>query len=177
MYNKPMSNTYNLHQVGDIVITEKTPLLNKNAKIFFKCNVFTSIITFTFGIISIIIGIVSPGTCNVTDRMGLNVSQFLIGSGISSVCFVITILCLTYLIIYRRKLWIISIVLVLSILYVLFTLSWFIVGGIILFRSNVPCIQAKSPTVIFGLVIWCFQVFNFISGHSHSNISDQSRRY
>ena len=45
-----------------------------------------------------------------------------------------------------------------QVLNMVFGLIWFIIGGIILFRSNISCIRNGTAYVIYALVLWCLTV-------------------
>ena len=114
-------------------------------------------------------GVYHPGKCDITDKMGLNVSQYLLGLGISSIAAsVLIILCYITILssISRNEEPKCSLVLILfvTILSALFGFAWFIVGAVILFRSNVDCIHQGSATVIYALVLWCLSALHHLEG-------------
>lgn len=94
-------------------------------------------------------------TCDYTDVMGLNVSQYLLGLGIPSLIFAcVLVICLSMVVICESPLSSIPIF-VIAILNGVFGTIWFIIGAVILFRSNIQCIQTGCVHVIFALVLWC----------------------
>jgi len=130
-------------------------------------------------IATIIIGATGPGTCDNIDIMNLNTSQWLIGLGISSLIFIVAYVCLSLIIIFpydtRLTICSVSCRIILSICHSLFGTAWIIIGGIILFRSQLDCINEGSITVIYGLVMWCISVFDccikcrFIADNDNDN--------
>lgn len=109
--------------------------------------------------LSIAWGIQDPGGCDHTDPMGLNVAQYLLGSGIVSLVYVV-LECITFslLLCELGEGFVLSMQTILTVIFSLFGTAWFIVGGIILFRSNLDCIRDyHDPSdVIYALVLWCF---------------------
>lgn len=91
-------------------------------------------------------------TCDYTDAMGLDTGDYLLGLGISGLLYLIT-LGLYLLLIDKPKATVIFIII--GILFSIFNFSWFIVGAVILYRSNIQCINQGSTIVVYGLVMWC----------------------
>ena len=111
------------------------------------------------GTTSIVLGITKPGDCNHEDKIGLDVSFYLIVVGILIIVTTI-ISAVLYTIMFREdeiQSWVIFLV-YLNILCVGFGITWFIIGSIILFRSNIDCIQEGSVEVIYAIVIWCLSL-------------------
>ena len=130
------------------------------------------LLTLPLAITSIVLGSTSPGSCDYTDKMGLNVGQYLLGLGISSlIACVILIMCNVAIL---CEVTVAAIAMTaLSILTVLFGLAWFIIGAIILFRGNIDCIKNGSSHVIYALVLWCISALQCFtdccSTKHHSN--------
>ena len=51
-----------------------------------------------------------------------------------------------------------------DILNALFGVAWFIVGGVILFRSNLQCIQIGAPYVVYALIMWLLMAIEILRG-------------
>src|SRR5687767_6356497 len=86
-------------------------------------------------VVSIILGAIKPGSCDNVDPIGLSVSQYLIGSGVSSI--IIIILMVTGFAIVLKDgivshIWLVTVAVVSGV----FNIIWIIIGGIVLFRSN-----------------------------------------
>ena len=112
------------------------------------------VIALPLGITSIVLSQTEGGQCDYRDQMGLDMKKWLLGGGIASVVsvcliafFGITSLCID-------EMSIVPIVTVV-VLNSLFGLAWFVIGAVILFRSNIECIKEGSVPVIYGLVLWC----------------------
>jgi hypothetical protein len=112
------------------------------------------ILALPLGITSIVLSQTENSACDYTDQMGLDIKQYLLGSGIVSIivaCFVaafgISSLCLK-----EFSLIPIGVALVLN---SIFGIAWFVVGAVILFRSNTECIHEGSVPIIYALVLWC----------------------
>jgi len=107
-------------------------------------------------------------TCDITDLMGLNVADYLLGLGISGLTTSFLIL-VTYIGAYKFAennsscggCMVLSSALFIY-LQVLFSFCWFIVGAIILFRSNIACINEGGVVIIYALVMWCLATFSII---------------
>ena len=115
------------------------------------------------GIASIVIGAKKPGSCDYEDEMGLDVGQYLIGSGIASIIisFILFSIQLSMLMGNISKSLFASSTFF-SILSAIFGTAWFIVGAIILFRGNIDCIREGSAHVIYALVIWCLSALGIL---------------
>lgn len=146
-------------------------MLGDNFRVFDL--VVTLIFALPLAITSTVLGSIHSGICDHTDSMGLNVAHYLIGLGITnlSICvlLIFSIICIMFGLCMSVC---ISIVAITYVFDALFGLSWFIVGGIVLFRSNVDCINQESSHVIYALVLWCisalFIVRACLSSKAHS---------
>ncbi|MHB1909620.1 MAG: hypothetical protein ACYCQJ_12260 [Nitrososphaerales archaeon] len=100
-----------------------------------------------------------PMECDYIDEgTGLNVADYLLGLGISGlISAFFLILTLSVVFCCDGS----PFVALINILPALFNFAWMIVGAVILFRSNLECIQASTPYVIYALVMWCFSVWTF----------------
>lgn len=111
------------------------------------------VVTIPLGITSIYLSQTQSDQCDYTDLMGLNIKQWLLGAGIASIITSVLIgtfracsLC------FDEVIWIPSCIFIF--LHSCFATAWFIVGAIILFRSNIECIHEASIPVIYALVMW-----------------------
>lgn len=112
---------------------------------FIYC-VFT-VITLAFAITSIVLS-QDGKDCNEKDVMGLSVADYLLGSGISSIILIVLLgFVLLGYINDNEESWYFGVIVV--ILYVLFGISWFIIGAVIMFRSNTECIHWESWYCIY----------------------------
>lgn len=124
------------------------------------CLVFVSL---PLAITSIILGATTPGNCDYTDVMGLDVGQYLLGLGISSITVtIVLILLIASFLLDMKNIGIVCITLCVSVLSVFFGLCWFIIGAVILFRGNIECINSGSSHVIYALVLWSVSAFNLL---------------
>jgi len=121
------------------------------------------VISLPLAITSTIMGALHPGSCDNTDIMGLNISQYLLGLGISSLIFIVAlVLCLALGFLNVAPACMAIAGLVVTILTAVFGFIWFIVGAIILFRGNIACISAGSTSVIYALVMWCISAVSIV---------------
>jgi hypothetical protein len=132
--------------------------MSQNKSVYITKLAVNGCCVFLLGIACIVLGALHPGKCDVTDIMGLNISKYLLGLGIASVVTAVSLVICTICLM-RGHLSAAVPILIISILNVVFGLSWFIVGAIILFRSNLTCIRTGSSHVIFALVLWCISAF------------------
>ena len=122
-----------------------------------------SLFGISLGITSIVLGITKPGDCNHRDKSGLDISYYLIIVGILIIVTAIVsgILCTTMFYEFEMEPWT-TILVWLNLLCVGFGITWFIIGGVILFRSNIDCIQEGSVEVIYALVLWCLSILPMV---------------
>lgn len=124
--------------------------------------IFQIILLFPLAITSIVLGANSSKSCDITDPMGLNVGTYLIINGTVSIITTIICIALNIFLLFGCKnnfyVWTFYLVILLCI----FGFCWFIVGAVILFRSNIECINKHSVHVIFALVMWCISAFNIL---------------
>lgn len=126
------------------------------------------IFVYPLAITDIVLGVLHPGTCDNMDIMGLSVAQYLIALGIFCLVYGTGAIIMTALILAGIAINIVALVLIVwTIICLLFNFSWFIVGAIVLFRSNISCINDGSTTVIYALVLWCLTAFFLIRDCCH----------
>jgi hypothetical protein len=133
----------------------------------------TLFIILPIGIISIIMGAISPGSCDYTSSMNLNITQYLLGLGIANVitCVALIIFCVRRLYKPSSKMAINGLIIV-AIVNTIFGIAWFIIGGIILFENNKDCILNGSVHIIYALVLWCITALIFLCISSLDIISE-----
>ena len=125
--------------------------------------VLTAILGFGLGIASTVLGAIQPGDCDYEDTMGLDIGQYLLGLGISSIIITtITIGLLGLLLCGIEPVSTKYTLTGVNAIAGLFGTAWFIVGGVILFRGNIDCIRDGSSHVIYALVLWCISTFNLL---------------
>jgi len=115
-------------------------------------------------------------TCDYQDPMGLNVGTYLIGSGIS--VFIVMVMMITaYCVLFKAASAGFGVLVCVAVVSSLFNLAWVIIGGIILFRSNLDCIRNGTTHVVFALVMWCFAVLGLICNNLNlKQTHDKSKR-
>lgn len=126
---------------------------------FKYCRIFFSLIVLALSVTNIILSFFNPNKCNYIDKIGLDVSDYLLGLGISGLITSIFLFVSFY-----RKMKHIAILIVM-ILNSLFSIIWLIIGGIILFEENMECIKNGTSYVIYALVMWCLSSLNFYQGY------------
>lgn len=118
-----------------------------------------------FSCLSIAWGVQEPGNCDYRDPMGLDVGDYLLGSGITGLFFTLVIIaCHILWLCGMGEGFIKKVLTIIMVPNILFGTAWFIVGGIILFRSNTKCMtNYQDPShVVYALVLWCISAFNIL---------------
>lgn len=113
------------------------------------------ICTLPLSITSIVLGAIRPGNCDNKTQFGMDTGQYLIGSGISSIISLLIYIVPFIFLYFTGNEFVGTIVLlVVSIIVILFDIIWFIIGGFVLFQSNIECIKSGSSHVVYCLVLW-----------------------
>lgn len=103
--------------------------------------------------------------CNEKDTMGLSVSDYLIGQGASGFAIAIVLIMIFIGMVTESERCLVG-GLAAFVGLAFFGLAWFIVGAVILFRSNIDCINEGSNMVIYALVIWCITAFQLVTSRN-----------
>jgi hypothetical protein len=98
--------------------------------------------------------------CNHTDPIGLSLADYLIGSGIAGMFIALWIFIFIYTDITTVRLMLLT---VLGIMVGIFYILWAILGGIVIFRSNKPCIKEGDPVANYTMIFWIFSVILLVS--------------
>ena len=115
-----------------------------------------------------------PSTCDHTDvGLNMNVAQWLLGFGVYYLSMAIMGIGLVLVLGYTnkevedRKIGSLYFSVLLTVASLMFVFIWTIFGAVILFRSNVDCINQGSLIPTFALVMWCLTTFIIaVSGFS-----------
>jgi hypothetical protein len=92
--------------------------------------------------------------CDHTDKMGLDIKDYLLGMGIAQLAITVLVIIFALISLYSEKLSAI-LVFISFVLHALFGLAWFIIGAVVIFRANIDCLHEHSVYAIYALVIWC----------------------
>ena len=105
-------------------------------------------------------GITDHVPCDTEDTMGLDVGDYLVGSGISgiAICALLSFMYILILLDISPNIASGRAIMVTNLYSALFAFVWFIVGAIILFKGNIECIKDSSTHVIYALEMWCISV-------------------
>lgn len=142
--------------------------------IAYSCIIILLLFVSIFSLVALILG-TKEGVCDNTDIMGLNVADYLLGVGIYGIISSMIAFCLVLSIDLNKPI-IYTINIIFLILNSLFGLCWFIIGAIILFRSNIECIHVGVPYVCYAVFIWVLSAFNLCCrvniklSNTHENI-------
>lgn len=100
------------------------------------------------------IGLSAPLACDHFDPSGLNINRYLFGMGIASI---VTYFCITSLTFYCNcnDINVPRFVKTIYIFYNFFKICWFVLGGLVIFRSNMECISARESYAAYALCLWC----------------------
>ena len=101
--------------------------------------------------------------CDYVDKMGIDVKHYLLVSGSVSLVFaILTILHLIYFLFKEKTSGVYKFLVGIN---AAFGFAWFIVGAVILFRSNIECIREASVPVVYALVLWCISACSALNLH------------
>ena len=120
----------------------------------FTLSMFILVFFVPFAIANLVLYYKQDDYCNEEDKMGLDVADYLLGWAVALFTLFLGSLLLTVFG-YMAIIPFVSIYYA----YVIFVWIWLIIGGIIMFRSNIECIKEKSPMVTYALALWCLQIF------------------
>lgn len=129
------------------------------------CDIITYSIFFAMGVGIILFASYSSNECDYTDPIGINLSGYLLGLGITWTIYMGLHIVLWILILFGcilPALPVACFTLIYIILYKIFTLVWVILGGIVIFRSNLICIQDGHAKAIITLIIWCISALELV---------------
>lgn len=108
-------------------------------------------------IIAVLIAIAESGNpCQTTDAIGLNLSQWLLGSGIVGLIIDIGFGISYIMVICYDSGALAIVVFALTIVVSLFNFVYSIIGAIILFRSNSKCLNQGTDLGIYSLIVLIF---------------------
>jgi thiamine transporter ThiT len=117
------------------------------------------LIALTIGIIDLVLSQVQT-SCDNTNGMNLNVQQYLLGQGIVEIILSVIYFFGHSILVFTKdekpadKEKLIFVWLGLTFIPKIFSIIWFIIGGIIIFKSNTDCINQGATMVIFAIVLW-----------------------
>lgn len=98
--------------------------------------------------------------CDNVDSMGLDTRDYLLGLGITGIIDSV-VLSITFFFLEVDGA-VICGFFIFAMLY-FFNIAWFIIGAIILFNSNIECIQEDSTVVVFALAMWCITAVSHLT--------------
>jgi hypothetical protein len=128
----------------------------KQRNIYFWLEAIASLV---FGVAHIIMS-QKTTSCNHDDSIGLNIQDWLLGLGLFELLRIsLAFLCSHALESCIQIPQINCICLICLIIEYLLWLVWEALGGIILFRSNLDCIQAGKLIALYTLIMWCIRFY------------------
>ena len=108
-------------------------------------------------IIAVLIAIAESGNpCQTTDAIGLNLSQWLLGSGIVGLISVLALVTLIFMVFCYDSAALAIAMFALTVIVSLFNLVYSIMGAIVLFRSNSKCLNQGTDLGICALIVLIF---------------------
>lgn len=110
-----------------------------------------------WGIADIVLAVISCD-CDNLDNMKLYIRDYLIGRGVCNLFYVFVIM-MAMISLYLRDDDSLDLIQNLMRLCEVFHVIWFIIGGIIMFRSNIDCINDHSSRALLALILWCLTPF------------------
>jgi len=121
-------------------------------------NIFISL---PLSIASIVLGVIRPGTCDHKDPMGLDVGNTLLGGGIAALVSVVLFVPRIVMSLQGKKT-VVGLYGCMMCCIGLFMTAWIIVQAVVLFRTNIDCVQEMSSHVTFALVLWSWNAFMMV---------------
>lgn len=142
----------------------KFSVANNSDKILIAIAISTIVIIHTvliaIGVGILLFGIYFDDGCDVTDPIGINLSGFLIGAGLSWLFLVVSLFMIYFFFIMQWAIIMLFYILVASLIKILFDFVWLIIGGFVIFRSNLICIEDGYPKATIVLIIWILFVMS-----------------
>jgi hypothetical protein len=118
-----------------------------------------------FAILAIMISGNNSDVCDHVDsEIGSNVRNYLIGFACAYlVTFLLMMLfCICAKYVKCSQTWAELLFSATFFIHTVFTLIWFILGAIVLFRSNIDCLHQHSIYAVYALIIWCLTIVMFL---------------
>lgn len=103
----------------------------------------------------------------IVDDMGIGPAEYLeiyggIGISLAFASGVVTCLCISTVLVPFAICLTWPTLLLLQLLQLIYSIIMIIIGGVVLYRSNLECIQQGSTLVICGVVVWCLLIIQLI---------------
>ena len=106
---------------------------------------------------TIVISLVDLKNCNNMDKIGLNVSNYLLGFGLWNL---VNNTIFPILIFHNYDM---TKILLLTFITTIFGMAWFVMGAFVLLRANFDCIKLGAFYVVYALFMWCISGFQIIN--------------
>ena len=159
-FDPPSKNIIDIN-VNLETIKENLPLIfsiqQKYRKNDGKAWGYEFLLVILFGIGPTILGAHKPMICDDLNLSGMNISVYLLGLGIATLICHTPIFCVPcfYCNGSPEKMELPKILKFSYVLYISFKYVWLILGGVVLFMFNLPCIIECNSKAIYCVVIWC----------------------
>lgn len=112
-------------------------------------------------------------TCDYIDFIGLNVSHYLIGLGILNIVLILILIPSFAMTLVTGKNYHNITSSLAAYLGAIFGIVLFIIGAVILFRSNIECINKGFVYIVLALVMWCLSYIQLIKDCTWEKINNQ----
>jgi hypothetical protein len=130
-----------------------------------------------FSSITIVISRTPSESCDHTDNIGFNVSEYLLGSAVPSLIVNVFLVVACFMIWLRICNFMPVTMTIILLLYTFFSIAWFIIGAFVLFRSNIECINKHSAKVIYAIVVWCINAIHIFYSCFHCQFKIKINNY
>jgi bacteriorhodopsin len=131
--------------------------VNKSVQYITISYLFTLVLG--LGITSLVLSVNYNIMCNNVDVSGVNITRYMYGYGISQI---ISFVILSFISRCGKvntkeedKASVFSTSRMAMILLILFNVCWFIVGGLVILRSNLECLTIENPVNLYVIISWC----------------------
>jgi len=134
------------------------------------------------GVVSLVLSIKVNITCNSPDDSGINIVHYLYGYGISNIILFGILMFISKMgKTYTKeedKINMFTTFGLITTLLLLFNICWCIIGGFVIFRSNLNCISVQFPINLYVVAIWSLSVIqmvvNYFIAKMHIRVSKDS---
>ena len=163
--NIGFSFLYSYHPTPNTMTSDTTTAPVTQISTYQTVRIAIWVLLFGLGFASIVLSTQNT-SCDITDAIGFNISNYLLGFGAWQIAMTImpmlliftvaglSALCQSYTFMFCNILFII--VFTVSLVFTGFVI--FCLGSVVLFRSNMNCVHQGTPMAVFALVTWMISI-------------------
>uniref|UniRef100_A0A6C0LR96 MARVEL domain-containing protein n=1 Tax=viral metagenome TaxID=1070528 RepID=A0A6C0LR96_9ZZZZ len=136
---------------------------NKITMTLVICFIVFNAISLAIGIISIVMSMKK----NQCDNSNLDLNQWLLIEGVSvAIMSTLSLFFIILYAVYKNNAIFITIIIII-IVNALFDMMWFVIGGSIIFNSDISCVDQGITIIIYASIIWCVISAFYITTSCH----------